>query len=597
MGASIWDLGAGLPATANVSTLTEKITATAGQTVVTFSNFRYQTGGIALRVFLNGQLLTWPDDYAETDSSSITLVEALIAGDEIFAIGHDLVAEGGANASNVAYTPAGTGAVATTVQAKLRESVSATMGMSAAQIADVVGRTAAVDITTALQTAIDSLAGNPGKLTLPAGKFKVTSKISITTDRLYLEGAGAHATQILFAPTANGTCLEVQKPASGTITQGGIRGISFYSDDGTYTKVAIDLIDVTDYYLDDVVIAGSVVASGASMWSGATSIGLRTNGRDSTKISKLTSFADKPLVLADNPNSTIDGDHFHFTDLYLGANGNACVTIDTGFNLTNITFDGYQAWVLGTDGLRWVDTTSSAASGILSISGLRTEQGTSATAYSINIQHNTGLQDLRLMGCKFDNSRRGVYLRKCERVTNDGVIYDSTSRVAYDATAADANAQLLFRNSFFGGGSTATLTNYQQVWALQQPTTSSPIPPNAVYQYAYTDGRRSHYEYGAKVEYFTGTLANAANIDLYCGTNAGAVAAHVDVVAYSSVGPLNLGGSAICTANTNVLIAGTANFNVGNVAGSLTVFKNGGSVILFNQSGQTVTYVVRVMWI
>lgn len=60
------------------------------------------------------------------------------------------------NASNVGYDPAGTGAVSTTVQAKLRDYVSAHDFMTTAQITDSQGGAPTLDMTAAVQAAINT---------------------------------------------------------------------------------------------------------------------------------------------------------------------------------------------------------------------------------------------------------------------------------------------------------------------------------------------------------------------------------------------------------------------------------------------------------
>ena len=84
----------------------------------------------------------------------------------------------------VAYTPSGTGAVATTVQAKLRQYVSVFDFMTSAQIADVQASTLAVDVTSAIQAAITANSGNV--LLFPAGKYKITSRLDF--DNVGIEG-------------------------------------------------------------------------------------------------------------------------------------------------------------------------------------------------------------------------------------------------------------------------------------------------------------------------------------------------------------------------------------------------------------------------
>jgi len=103
------------------------------------------------------------------------------------------------DASNVSYTAAGTGAVTTTVQAKLRQTVSV-------QDFGATGN-GVTDDTLAIQAAIDALsaAGVGGTVLLPAGAYKITQNLSITwpnsTDqnapgRITLKGEGADLSYI-----------------------------------------------------------------------------------------------------------------------------------------------------------------------------------------------------------------------------------------------------------------------------------------------------------------------------------------------------------------------------------------------------------------
>lgn len=104
-----------------VDTLT--YTATAAQTVFTLS-MAYKPGQNQVEVFVNGLLMSLTTDYVETDYQTITFNSGLSAGDEVlFRVWRvDTLVDG--DAANMSYLPAGTSAVTTTVQAKLRESVS-----------------------------------------------------------------------------------------------------------------------------------------------------------------------------------------------------------------------------------------------------------------------------------------------------------------------------------------------------------------------------------------------------------------------------------------------------------------------------------------
>lgn len=76
--------------------------------------------------------------------------------------------------ADVGYTPAGTGAVATTVQDKLRESVSVFVAMTDAQKADVLAGTYLLDVTASINVAISIAAVLGKELFVPAGGYLIT---------------------------------------------------------------------------------------------------------------------------------------------------------------------------------------------------------------------------------------------------------------------------------------------------------------------------------------------------------------------------------------------------------------------------------------
>lgn len=109
------------------SMVTYEYVATAGQT--TFSgadaeanSLSYTVGGLI--VTLNGLTLRPGEDYTATTGTSIVLVSAATVGDELQVHAFNNFSVASVQSSAVSYAPTGTGAVATTVQAKLRESVS-----------------------------------------------------------------------------------------------------------------------------------------------------------------------------------------------------------------------------------------------------------------------------------------------------------------------------------------------------------------------------------------------------------------------------------------------------------------------------------------
>jgi parallel beta-helix repeat protein len=86
--------------------------------------------------------------------------------------------------SLVGFIQSQAGAVARTVQSKLRDTVSVFDFMTTAQIADVKARTRLLDVTSAVQSAID----NAGSVYFPPGAYKLTATISISQSYTCIKG-------------------------------------------------------------------------------------------------------------------------------------------------------------------------------------------------------------------------------------------------------------------------------------------------------------------------------------------------------------------------------------------------------------------------
>lgn len=107
----------------NLQYSTQSITATSGQTVFGLST-SYTPGNNSLAVYHNGSRLIVGSDYTETSATVITLAIGATAGDVLQFVTATPINPSSLGAAAVAYIPAGAGAVATNVQAKLRETVS-----------------------------------------------------------------------------------------------------------------------------------------------------------------------------------------------------------------------------------------------------------------------------------------------------------------------------------------------------------------------------------------------------------------------------------------------------------------------------------------
>lgn len=386
----------------------------------------------------------------------------------------------------IGYIQSGTGATSLAVQAVLRA-----LGKTPQQFGAAADGT--TDDTSAFQKAID--AAGAGYIYLPAGTYKITSTLTFPTSGFHMVGQGMNASIIKFAPTANDVCLAVANGAS-QVTRWSMRDFSIKSDDSTYTKTALDITDAGVYELSNIEIGGSVTVSGTNYWSGSNSIGLRTRGREFGVFKNLYIVADRPILVSQNPNDSAKAlDHHDFDDLYLIANANPCIEVEDGCRLVNVSFGGKQAWVRGTYGFDWVDTTAiSEVSSNLTFSGIRTEQGTDTSSYSIRISlSGTGssfLQDVSIKCSTFEAGRHQFYFRNVRRVSLEETTYAGTSGdTAIDMTGI-ANSVLTLNNVVMGASTTATLTSLVRIMESRPSTTTYPMGEYAVYAASSRDGLR-----------------------------------------------------------------------------------------------------------
>lgn len=139
----------------------------------------------------------------------------------------------GIDATHVSYTPAGTGAVATKVETKLRESVSV-------KDFGAVGD-GSIDDTNALQAAINAAVSRSKSLYLPTGTYKTTSGLSFGAPiRIFGDGADvASETGTIIKPTqSSGIVLEFTN-AAGSFDNGLI--LEDFAIIGTGTGTAVGL--------------------------------------------------------------------------------------------------------------------------------------------------------------------------------------------------------------------------------------------------------------------------------------------------------------------------------------------------------------------
>lgn len=433
----------------NYTNAQEIQTATAGQTVFTLTTMQYQPATNSLSVFVDGVNQYGPGAlyaYDETSSTVVTFSSGLHVGAKVKFVTSAINASSYGDAQQISYTAPYTGGVTTNVEAKLAQTVSVKdFGAAGDGIADD---------TAAVQAAINSGSSGFTSVYFPTGTYKITSQITISGDRVMLYGDGS-SSRILFNPTANAICFLFDKGSTSSV-QNTVRDLTFYSTDTTYTKTAIKLVDVSQCLVEN-------VHTIFPHWYGNGSIFLHILGRDTSAVRGLNVFADKPIRVSPIPAPHTAGgigiDHFHFSDCYLGntVSNNPVVTFDDAVIVSNVTFDGYQAWIGGSDGLYWNSPTATQGSLTLSLNNVRWEQQNSG-GYLAYVAPASGIVDVSFTNCySGDNgvAAKGYYLRNCVQFAFRSVFYTGTSvGLDADTTCTSGDLDLLLNSAL----STLTLT-------------------------------------------------------------------------------------------------------------------------------------------
>ena len=166
--------------------------------------------------------------------------------------------------SLVGHIASGVGAVARTLQSKDRDRVSVFDFMTTAQIADVVAGTRSIDVTAAVQAALDAWSG----VEFPPGGYR-TSAALLFNDNNFVIGSG-RGTQ--FYPQHNGACFagKAVTPAAGTNVRrfsGGGRDFMIYGP-GTASanSIALDMRGCTMFKFYNVLIQN--IATGVRQGNG-----------------------------------------------------------------------------------------------------------------------------------------------------------------------------------------------------------------------------------------------------------------------------------------------------------------------------------------
>jgi hypothetical protein len=197
-------------------------------------------------------------DYTWTSGLTVTFVSAPPAGTNNVLIRYmQALSQGTGDSASVQYTPAGTGAVATTVQTKLRESVSVKDFGAAGD--------GVTDDTSKIQAAVNAVCGAQKTLYFPAGTYRISAAITFPNKSFVIQGEGPTSTVI--KPLASATTINLFDFTGTNGPAKTVRSISFEGpSSGVYGSGTAIKAATNGLYLDNVWMRGilkGVEASGS----------------------------------------------------------------------------------------------------------------------------------------------------------------------------------------------------------------------------------------------------------------------------------------------------------------------------------------------
>jgi hypothetical protein len=449
------------------------------------------------------------------------------------------------------------------------------------------------DDTLAVQATVD-VAG-PHHVYFPAGTCLITNTITINQERIKIVGEGQQISRIKFQPLSSPkVCFDFNR-GSLSLNQMGITGFGFTSTNTTFQKIMIRLIDVRGIEISD-------IASAQTEWTGANSIGIQVKGRELINIHDCLIAADTPINIGLNPNfAGLDCDHGHFWNLTLiaGLATSYNIEVDPTATLTSFNIDGYQAWNLGLGGIRY--NSSGALSSLnIHISNVRHEQPAAATGYIVNIGGTANIQNMRMENIFGGLGMRGIRLRTVNNLSIQNYFYFGSS-VAVDIDGSVTDFALL--NTYLGT-TPASVSIVNQVPVLATALPADNTSPGRVSTWYKTSANQSPdiLLNGARFWATSGTLANGVLFAILNNSQNSQGSYLILVSAKNNLTNAAVGGTVIVSggaAGVAALAGGTANFNVGNIVGSLTIlWSSESNVFLFNQlaGGATIDYTVSVFY-
>lgn len=344
-----------------------------------------------------------------------------------------------------------------------------------------------VDSASAIQATVNQIASDGGgKLQFSSCAYKIIAGITISGHSTSIKGTGFNSTQIIYAPTTPGFAFQFSAGA-GILLNSEIADLAILSGEITLTKIAIGFSDVSTAIVHNINIAhypqdGTLWRSGSG-----TGVGLSIAGRELGDVQNMQIYAEQPIRISLDPNLGLAGaiDSWTFDNLILIAPltsaTTSCITLDDGVGISNLRFTGHQNWIGGVDGFRWIDTTGTAVSNGLYISGVKDEQPGAVGGYTVNIRPNQ-----LLFNFNFANStngpRNGILMRKVFNATLAGTFYDQASGPTKIGLDADlSNTIIDFRGTIWPTGTLSSLGAFSTSGIVIPTGTVAALPGSGVF--------------------------------------------------------------------------------------------------------------------
>lgn len=420
----------------------------------------------------------------------------------------------------VTFIPSRAGSVERSVQSKLDETVSV---KDFGAVGDGL-----TDDTSAIQAAINSFPTGKGTILFPSGSYLVTSTITISQDRINLVGEGPFISNIQFQPTESDICFFFGKGGegstdAGTITSCSMKGFSLMSSNTTLKKTGIELKDISLFFCDNVQI-GSTGAT--TSWRGNGSIGVRIRGRELSSFSNMIVQANFPFVFARNTSfPSLSLDQFTFTNIFTACRGHLDTPavysethflFEPGSNFSNVSFDGYQSWNRGKNGILYDNTTLAAAgaSYAMSVKNVRWEGtfGDDDTGYAFYFDAGAGssTQTIFIENAYLGEIGNGYFFRKFENATLKNCFWARASGTALNLQYVNGNEGLDVQNCWWQTGCTAFVAAQYYPYRALKTANTSVIYRDAFY--ASAANRRDLLSGGALNEIAIDIVATAGTI-------------------------------------------------------------------------------------